>query len=211
MATVPIQNAPANLSMQDFRAVNDDMGGLIKSCRYAVVVKPQGALISGYGSFARDLTYLCEVAEMPGRGFQSLDVRYYGPFFKLPIYTEFEDINLTFLCRTASLERQFFDDWQTIINPQNTFDLNYRDDYRAEIDIFQFSEFGDAQYCITLIDAWPQMVSPQPGSWGDDTFQRVIVTFTYSKWIRKGIDPTPRGGQPPNFSFNLVAGRQNTR
>jgi hypothetical protein len=172
--------------------------------------------MSSYANFARDLTYLCEVAEMPGRGFAFIDAHYYGPSFKVPIRTEFDDINLTFLCRTASLERQFFDDWQTIINPPNTYDLNYRDDYRSEIDIFQFGEFGqdgspEAQYCITLLDAWPMMVSPQPANWGDDTFQRVIVTFTYSKWVRRGIDPVARGGEPPNFSFNLVTGRQNTR
>lgn len=152
---------------------------------------------------------------MPGRGFVSLDgIRYYGPAFKLPVYTEYDDINLTFICRTASLERQFFDDWMFAINPTNTFDFNYRDDYRAEIDIYQFADYSDgdnsapaAQYCITLLDAWPYMLSPQPSSWSDDQFQRLVVSFTYMKWVRKGIEPTSSWGEPPNFAYDLVKGR----
>lgn len=220
MATITFPNAPANLKISDFRAINDMYGGPLKTSRFAVVIKPQGSLVSSYATFTNQLLYLCEVAEMPGRGFVAIDgIRYYGPAFKLPSYTEYDDINLTFICRTASLERQFFDDWLTIINPINTFDFNYRDDYRSEIDIYQFGDFAasagatgpEAQYCITLIDAWPYMVSPQPVAWADDQFQRVVVSFTYMKWIRKGIDPEARGGEPPNFSFNLVQGRNVTR
>lgn len=213
MATISYPNAPANLRLSDFRAITDSLGGPVKSARYAVVIKPQGSLVSGYASLASQLTYLCETADIPGRGFVAIDgIRYYGPTFKLPSYTEYDDINFTFICRTASLERQFFDDWMTIINPVNTFDFNYRDDYRSEIDIYQFGEFGqegsrgpEAQYAITLIDAWPYMVSPQPVTWSDDQFQRLVVSFTYMKWLRKGIDPENRNGE--NNSFSLVEGR----
>jgi len=217
MATISFPNAPANLKLSDFRAVTDSLGGPVKTARFVVVIKPQGGLISGYATFTNQLMYLCEVAEMPGRGFVAIDgIRYYGPAFKLPSYPEYDDINLTFICRTASLERQFFDDWMTIINPINTFDFNYRDEYRSEIDIYQFSDYGEAgatapeaQYCISLIDAYPYMVSPQPMAWSDDQFQRLVVSFTYMKWERKGIDPVNRGGT--GLSFELVAGRQNNR
>lgn len=210
MATISYPNAPANLRLSDFRAITDSYGGPLRSARYAVVIKPQGNLISGYASFTNQLTYLCETADIPGRGFVSIDgIRYYGPTFKLPAYTEYDDINFTFLCRTESLERQFFDDWMTIINPVNTFDFNYRDDYRSEIDIFQFGEHGieeaEAKYSISLIDAWPYMVNAQPVSWSDDQFQRLVVSFTYMKWVRKGIDPENRNGE--DRSFTLVRGR----
>jgi hypothetical protein len=79
----------------------------------------------------RELPYLCEVAEIPRRGFMNMDVRYYGPNEKLPFLTQYEDMNLTFLCRNKSYERQFFDDWMSIINPTNTFDFNYRESYES--------------------------------------------------------------------------------
>lgn len=214
MATIPIFSAPQRLSMLDFWQYTDVDGGLAKSCRFAVVIRPQGEFIINNGAFAQELMYMCEVAELPGRGFMNIDLRYYGPSFKLPFQTQYEDINLTFLCRNGSFERQFFDDWQLVINPVNTFDFNYRDQYRAEIDIYQFSEYAadesgspEATYFMTLHDAYPIMINPQPMTWQDDQFQRLVVAFTYTKWSRKGIDPEPRQG-PGGFSFDLVAGRQ---
>jgi len=198
MADYTIQNAPSDLSMLDFRAISDDYGGLIKSSKFAIRINPVGEYILPYSAFMRDFTYLCEIAEMPGRGFMNIDIRYYGPSHKLPFQTSYEDINLTFLCRTESIERQFFDDWMLVINPINSFDFNYRDQYRSEIDIFQFADYSEddddshtAKYHITLHNAYPILVNPQPMTWSDDQFQRLIVSFTYTHWSRKGWDPEP--------------------
>lgn len=212
MADFPIANAPRNLTMLDFRAIADDYGGLLKSSKFAVQIRPIGEYIINYAAFCRDFTYLCEIAEMPGRGFMNLDIRYYGPSHKLPFQTSYEDINLTFLCRTESIERQFFDDWMLVINPINSFDFNYRDQYRSEIDIFQFGDYSEeddddaptAQYFITLHNAYPILVNPQPMTWGDDQFQRLIVSFTYTHWSRRGYDPRPGWSQ-------LVEGRPSPR
>jgi hypothetical protein len=99
-----------------------------------------------------------------------------------------------------------------VINPINSFDFNYRDQYRSEIDIFQFADYSEeddddaptAKYFITLHNAYPILVNPQPMTWGDDQFQRLIVSFTYTHWSRRGYDPRP-GWSP------LVEGRPSTR
>lgn len=231
MATIPINNAPTHLSMQDFRSYSDSYGGLAKSCRFAVAIRPVGALLNSSKAWiTRDLIYLCETAEIPGRGMLSLDLRYYGPNFKLPVQSQYEDINMTFLCRTKSLERQFFDDWMQDINPINTFDFNYRSDYEAKIDIYQFGEAPipavdgpskngpqeaptepEAHYQISLIHAYPMLVNPQPLAWSDDGFQRVIVSFTYAYWSRDGLDPGNRGRADNPYdksSYDLVTGKQ---
>ena len=212
MASFPIPNAPENLTMLDFRAISDDYGGLIKSCKFAVRIKPIGRYILQWFDFCRDFTYLCEVAEMPGRGFMNIDIRYYGPSHKLPFQTTYEDMNLTFLCRAESLERQFFDNWMNNINPINSFDFNYRDDYKSEIDIFQFADYSDedsgtpsAKYYITIHNAYPLLINPQPMTWGDDQFQRLIVSFTYTHWSRRGYDVQPQ------YTRDLVKGYPNER
>lgn len=189
MANIPIGNAPQALSMIDFKALSDAYGGPAKSCRFAVRINPQGRLIQQIaGGFTQDLVYLTEAAEYPGRGFLNVDVRYYGPNLKLPYQPTYEDITLTFICRNASFERQFFDDWQVLINPPNTFDFNYRDDYRAQIEIFHLDEENVPQYYFTLLDAYPVLVNPQQLTWADDQFLRLGVTFSYSWWVRPGID-----------------------
>lgn len=216
-----LTNAPKLLRMSDFRTVSDMYGSVAKSCRFIVHIKPTGYM-ANYFALATQLIYLCEAAEMPGRGFVNVDTHYYGPNQKLPILSQYEDINMTFLCRNSSLERKFFDDWQLMINPINTYDFNYRDSYACEIDIYQYSDVGKRvnpnpratdngipvpTYCFTLVDAFPMLVNPQPGTWQDDMIQRVIVNFTFTKWIRKGIDPVSgttnpfSGSTPPLGTF----------
>ena len=218
MASYNIPNAPRQLDMVTFKSFADSHDGLAKSCRYVAVIRPIGALVAPYSTLARDLMYLTEVAEMPGRGFMSMDTRYYGPNQKFPYLSQYEDINMTFLCRSRSVEREFFDDWQWMINPNNTFDFNYRDEYRAVIDLYQYSDYDKnntgngqpridggptAEYMFSLNDAYPILVNPQPVSWADDQFMRLGVTFTYTWWTRKDKEPGPRAASS-NASFNLV-------
>lgn len=220
MADTPISNQPSNLTMNDFRQYSDAEGGLVRSCRFAVRVLLHGdnilrRLDGGYATFTNDLTYLCEAAEMPGRGFMNLDLRYYGPSFKVPYQTTYEDITLTFLCRAKSKERQFFDDWMEMINPTLSYDFRYKSEYTSDIQIFQFGESDNnrvemanlapqAVYMITLNEAYPILVNPQPMTWADDNFLRLGVTFSYSNWYRTR-DGTPKPYGTPDYQ--LVKGR----
>lgn len=211
MATIAIPNAPKNLTMLDFKAISDRYNGLQRSCRFVVQIVPVGQYLRPYGTFLREMLYLCEVAEFPGRSFMNVDVRYYGPNHKLPFQSQYEDLNLTFVCRNASLERQFFDDWQLMINPINTWDFNYRDDYRSVIHVYQYEDTGrggspTSQYWMSIYNAYPVLLNPQPITWADDQFQRLIVSFTYTHWSRPGIDPIPRGSDTGRYSYSLVQG-----
>jgi hypothetical protein len=97
-----------------------------------------------------------------------------------------------------------------------TYDFRYKDEYVAEIKIFQFGESDnekdiikntapEAQYLITLYDAYPILINPQPVTWADDNFLRLGVTFSYSKWWReRDGQPKPYGGPA---DYELVAGR----
>lgn len=201
MASFPISNPPADLTMVDVMGFASAYGGFAKSCRYVVRVLPQGdyLLKSGYSDFMRQLSYLTEVAYMPDRSFMNMDNRYYGPNFKIPYQSVYEDITMTFLCRTQSFERQFFDDWMEIINPTNLWDFNYVDQYVAEINVYQLADYGDspeatapaAMYQWSLHRAYPIAIQAQEVNWGNGDFQRLTVSFTYSHWTRRGWDRTP--------------------
>ena len=212
MASFTVNNPPTDLTMNDFLVNTQMYSGLAKSCRFAARIVPIGEYIRQYGTISRDLSYLCEATEYPGRGLNNMTVRYYGPDMKLPFQSVYEDITMTFLCRTESYEREFFDDWMMYINPPNTFDFNYRDQYRSEIQIYQFGEVAEddedpiAEYMFTLHDAYPILVNPQPLTWADDQFLRLGVSFTYTRWTRSGRDPVP--GPPSNGSstYKLVPG-----
>jgi len=186
-----IPNPPSQLAMNNFRAYTNK--GLTKACRFVVHIKGGNLIPAALGNqtatvFLDGLSYLCESAELPGRAFMNIDARYYGPNQKLPFQSVYQDFNATFICRSESLEREFFDDWMTIINPINTWDFNYRNDYSALIDVFQFKENNEPNYLFTLLDAYPIIVNPQPVSWESNEFQKLMVTFTYTHW-RRPNDP----------------------
>src|SRR5665213_122164 len=189
--------APKNLTMDDFRSLNTKYGDLAKSSRFLVVIPPPTKVVNynSLGFSAADLTYLCESAEMPGRGFMSDDARYYGPGFKIPYKTNYDDLNLTFLCRDNFIEREFFDNWLEVINPSNTYDFEYRSNYDTNLYIYQMSDIQNSdgtqqRYVYTLEHAYPLLINPQPVTWADDNFHRLTVTFTYTRWRRQTLDST---------------------
>lgn len=196
MATFNISNPPGNLGVGNFTGVINQGDSIAKSCRFSVRIFQPVGLVS-VGGLPQNLTYLCEAAELPGRAFTNVDLRYYGPQQKLPINTMYEDINMTFICRSEMAEREFFDDWMELINPTTSYDFNYRNNYSTTIEIFQHAEYGgedgqmDTTYQFTLFDAFPIFVNPQPVVWADDSIQRLVVTFTYSKWRRNNKDNEP--------------------
>lgn len=212
MSDQRVTNHPKDFSMDVIRSkFNAQYGQPAKNCRFAVVITPPA--IFGYlgknTAVAQDLTYMCESAEMPGRAFLNVDLRHYGPSFKLPFQSKYEDSNMIFICRSKSYERQFFDDWLSAINPVDTFDFNYRNEYSCAIRIFQLSEeatsssqFSNgapgANYAFTLHNAYPILVNPQPHTWADDQITRLGVTFTYTWWTRESLDPNPGTTQSGN-------------
>lgn len=196
-------NPPPSFSMPDFYTRLDQFGSVAKACRFAVSIKPQGtrSLLRGLSYFnqIRDFIYLCDAAEFPGRGFGITPVRYYGPATQFPNNVEYGPASLSIICRSQGIERQFFDDWQDIINPTSTFNFNYQNDYACVIDIIQFAEYGQSVpgangptvrpvpvYSWRLHKAWPTLVNPQPVTWADSDVLRLQVTFAYKYWDRPG-------------------------
>lgn len=215
MASVTFSNPPQFLGLQDYRsAVNRD-GGPAKANRFVariVSLPPKLPRRAEYTSLMKDMMYLCEAAEFPGRGFMNIDVRYYGTNFKSPYQTTYEDLSLTFVVRDKFMERQLFDDWMELINPSSTYNFAYSKDYMTTVELYQLSEIDGtigtpsvnttktvtAQYKFSFEKAWPILVNPMPVNWADDNFHRLTVAFTYNTWHRETLDPI----SPPGF--NLV-------
>lgn len=189
-------NAPQNLNMAAFRAKLDEYGQVAKGCRFAVRITPQGSnnLLSNlsYSNKIQDLLYVIDSIEFPGRGFSGATTRYYGPEFVTPNQVLYGPANISFICRTASLERQLFDDWLDIINPVTTFNYNYPKQYYCSIEIFQFAEYTNQTsyaypiYSWKLVNAWPTAITAQQVTWQDQDILRLGISFAYKFWLRPG-------------------------
>lgn len=208
MASFTPLNPPTRLTMVDVNSALNSLGGPAKQCRFAVRISPVGAnnilAQTNYGGILRDLTLLCESTELPGRGFDITEVRYYGPTQNFPINSKYgQSHDMRFICRQQSFERQLFDDWLEIINPTNIFDFNYAEQYYCQIDVYQLAEYArpgqgnaprepQAVYQWSLHRAWPMVVNPQPVSWGDQDLLRLDVSFAFKHWTRPGRDVIPQ-------------------
>ncbi|NDB59782.1 hypothetical protein EB001_15240 [bacterium] len=138
-------NPPSQLSIDKMLGALNAGDSVTKGCRFIVRINP-GPLMSqlSYINNLGDLIYVSDGAEFPGRGFSVIESRYYGPRQLTPGNTIYGDgTNISFICRSKTLERQFFDDWMDIINPSNTYHFSYPNDYYATIDIFHYAEFAE--------------------------------------------------------------------
>ena len=203
MSDIKPSNIPSNLDIDSLCGKLNAMGGPAKNCRFAVRISPTGQIASGVtsGGMLNDLIYLCETTEFPGRGFNTTEIRYWGPSQVMPNNVLYgAGINMSFICRNDSTERAFFDNWQDVINPVNNFMFEYPDNYYADIQIFQLSEVGQlsggdgrqlasqvATYGWTLRKSWPTLVNPQQVTWADQDILRLQVSFAYKYWDRPNL------------------------
>ena len=137
-------------------------------------------------SLSRYLALQCETAELPGRTLLTQDVKIYGPTFKVPYQSQYNDINLGFICTNDFYERKLFDRWIEAIHPSDTNNLRFPKGngtrYMCNITIIQYDDFIKKIYSVQLIDAFPIDIASQPLSWSEENFHRLSVRFAYQRY-----------------------------
>ena len=137
-------------------------------------------------SLSRYLALQCETAELPGRTLLTQDVKIYGPTFKVPYQSQYNDINLGFICTNDFYERKLFDRWIEAIHPSDTNNMRFPKGngtrYMTNITIVQYDDFIKKIYSVQLVDAFPIGVAAQPLSWSEDNFHRLSVQFAYQRY-----------------------------
>ena len=171
-----ILNLPNSIVTDITDAITSAVGG----------TQSDGANASSNPAISRYLALQCESTELPGRSLATQDVKIYGPTFKVPMQTMYNDISFTFLCTNEFYERKLFDKWLEAIHPSDTNNLRYAKSdssrYLTNIKIIQYDEFIRQIYAIELIDAFPYVITPQALSWSEDGFHRLTVQFSYQKY-----------------------------
>jgi hypothetical protein len=143
------------------------------------------APVGSNATLSRYLALQCESAELPGRTILTQDAKVYGPTYKVPYQSQYNEITLTFLCTNEFWERKLFDRWLEAIMPSDTNNLRFpkgAQTYMTPIKVIQYDDFIKQIYAVELIDAFPIGISAQTLNWSDDNFHRLSVQFTYLKY-----------------------------
>ena len=164
-----------NLPNAIFGTVTDAIGS-------AVGQSPVGA----NSTLSRYLALQCETAELPGRTLMTQEAKVYGPTYKVPYQSQYNEMTLTFLCTNEFWERKLFDRWIEAIMPSDTNNMRYAKDeatrYMTPIKVIQYDDFIKQIYAVELVDAFPIGISAQPLSWAEDGFHRLSVQFAYQRY-----------------------------
>jgi hypothetical protein len=175
-----------------------------KASKFEVLIHLNESLLQRLGS-GYDLRFQCEAAELPGYNFDTVDGLTYGASYAIAARPVYGDLKLMFICAGDLWEKRFFDQWQEFILPKRDYLARYRDEYVGNIDVVQYYETVDPVYGALVKEslpdsranynygpemsyraryheAFPASVEPIPLSWGDDSVNRVSVTFKYKHW-----------------------------
>lgn len=137
-------------------------------------------------AMSRYLSLQCESSELPGRFLQTMDGKVYGPIFKVPYQSQYQDVSCTFICSNKFYERKLFDRWMEAIHPSDTnnlrFPKGYASTYLTDVKIIQYDDFIRQIYAVELMDAFPIGIASQPVSWGSGDFHKLTIQFAYQRY-----------------------------
>jgi hypothetical protein len=163
---------------------------IARPSKFLVNILPNtGDLLTYTNQLPGNFIFRCENAELPGRTFGTVDQKFgSNPTQKYPIHTSYNDISLSFLVSDDMSEKTFFDIWMEYINPSQSFDFNYKDNYSATVTVYQFDVADKLSYAVNLLNAYPIVVNQLDLDWSSDGAHKLVVVFAYDYWQMAGMD-----------------------
>jgi len=181
--------------------------GVAKTSHFtlSIPVKLQGEGTAVFSDMDRLLGFRCESAELPGRQLISNDSRVYGPTYKTPYQSLYQETTFNFLETDSFLIRGFFEAWMSQVFNPTTNRLEYPDAYRFDIKLRQFDVVdGTRPHSVKetvnptailetiavweMYNAFPTAVNQMPVSWSEDGFHRTTVTMAF-EWYSLTTGP----------------------
>ena len=117
--------------------------GYAVSNRFEVILQPPITLGKHYTDW-RKVSLRCESVSLPGRNLDSMtDGNVYGPTREIVKgVTYAENMALTFVSSGGLEERVFFEEWQKLAFSEETWNVNYYNDYIGTIEVYVLDRGG---------------------------------------------------------------------
>jgi hypothetical protein len=160
---------------------------LARPNRFEVRINPSQSLnsIPGY-TFPNNLRLRCESAELPSRTFATAEQKFgSNPIEKYPYQTAYNDLVLTFIVSGDMYEKKFFDGWMSLINPEKSYNFNYKNTYVIDLSVVQYDVSNNPQYAVNIIESYPIAVNQLDLDWSSDGYHKLTVVFAYTYWTQE--------------------------
>jgi hypothetical protein len=214
-------------TIDTFKATIGKRYGLAKANRFLVIFTPPsqslvnlsildiiGRYASGtdvnaksFVSDPRDIAFLCESTQLPGRNINTLDYQAEKETLKIPNGFIDDDVTMTFLLTGDYYMKDMMETWMSSIVDTEKYQVGYKKDYQTDITIQQLNDFDKNIYGIRLQNAYPINISAiELNNTGENTIQRVTVTFAYDRYIPENFVQSKISkaiSAIPNLPFNI--------
>ena len=183
-------------------------GGIASPNRYEVLIHPPWRRRDSSREI-EDVSIKCENISLPGRNLNSSpDVTIHGPRREVVNGAAFDDaVDMIFTASRDMRERVFFEKWQYAAFDQNTWNVNFYNDYIGSVDIYLLdnsSPKGRRMYGLKLHECFPKTIGPIPLSYATrDEAIKINVSMNFRYWTSLDIDmatpPAPTVVFPQGF------------
>ena len=166
--------------------------------RFEVMIFPPAGVLGG----AREVSLRCETTTLPGRNLTTLtDSNIYGPTREIVEGVTFaEDINIVFNGSSGLDERVFFENWQRQAFNEETWDVEYYNDYVGEVEIYLLDKQEQRRYGLKLHEAFPKTIASNDLSMGSSgEIIKTSIGFTFRFWTALNINQ-----QAPSLGNRMI-------
>ena len=143
----------------------------------------------------RDIAFLCESTQIPGRSINTLDFQAQKETLKIPNGFIDDDVTMTFLLTNDFYMKDMMEGWMSSIVDTERYLVGYKSNYQTDVIIQQLNKKDRNVYGIKLINAYPiAMASIALDNQSENVVQKLEVTFAYDRYV------------PENFIESSVSG-----
>jgi hypothetical protein len=202
------------MSIDSFKSIVGKRGGLAKANRFITIFTPPSQSLLNLNpidivgrvandtfnarsliSDPRDIAFLCESTQMPGRNLNTLDFAAEKETLKIPNGFIDDDVTMTFLLTNDFYMKDMMEGWMSSIIDTENYVAGYKKNYQTDIVIQQLNNNDKNVYGIKLLNAYPiNIAAIELNNTSEGTIQRVTVTFAYDRYV------------PENFIESSVSG-----
>jgi len=192
------------MALQEFISKFYDKGGPAFLNRFEVII------ISPFEANAniaddRHTSFKVVNLTMPGKNLRTVtNENVYGPTFEMAQgVTYAESVSMNFYLSADHFERTFFMNWVDMIYKPDSYDLEYYDLYKRNIQIFQLNKQEERTAGITLTECYPKTLGAVEYAQSSTDVGQLNVEFVFREHFH-----TDGNGKPLNDKYRPVIATQ---
>jgi len=170
------------MALQEFISKFYDKGGPAFLNRFEVVI------ISPFEANPniaddRHTSFKVVSASIPGKNLRTTtDENVYGPTYEMAQgVTYAESISMVFYLSGDHFERTYFMNWMDMIYSPSTYNLEYYDNYKRNIQIYQLNKSNERQAGISLLECYPKTIGAVEYAQDSSDVGRIDIEFVFKE------------------------------